>query len=72
MLQMVEKRSRRRRHAAGLRPAGHAGRIVTSDELLAKGPLALTFVRGTWCPYCSVALQALEEARPAIEAWAPS
>jgi peroxiredoxin len=44
------------------------GRIVTSDELLAKGPLALTFVRGTWCPYCSIALQALEEARPAIEA----
>jgi peroxiredoxin len=43
------------------------GRIVTSDELLARGPLALVFFRGPWCPYCSLALEALEEARPALE-----
>jgi peroxiredoxin len=43
------------------------GRIVTSEGLLAHGPLALAFFRGPWCPYCSLALQALEEARPKIE-----
>jgi peroxiredoxin len=43
------------------------GRIVTSDELLARGPLALAFFRGPWCPYCSLALRALDEARPDIE-----
>jgi len=43
------------------------GRTVTSEELLTRGPLALAFFRGAWCPYCSLTLQALEEARPAIE-----
>jgi peroxiredoxin len=36
------------------------GTIVSSAELLAKGPLALTFYRGAWCPYCNIDLQALE------------
>lgn len=45
-----------------------AGRIVGSDMLLARGPLVLAFVRGTWCPYCSLALQALDEARAPLEA----
>lgn len=45
-----------------------AGRIVASEALLANGPLVLVFVRGTWCPYCSLALQALDAARPPIEA----
>jgi peroxiredoxin len=43
------------------------GRSVESEELLAKGSLVLAFFRGTWCPYCSLALQALDEARPRIE-----
>lgn len=43
------------------------GRVVMSDQLLERGPLALAFFRGPWCPYCSLALQALEEARPKIE-----
>ena len=43
------------------------GRDVNSEELLAEGPLVLVFIRGTWCPYCSLALQALDEARPRIE-----
>jgi peroxiredoxin len=45
-----------------------SGRIVASEALLAKGPMVLAFVRGTWCPYCSLALQALDAARPPIEA----
>jgi peroxiredoxin len=44
-----------------------AGRIVTGEQLLTKGPLALVFVRGTWCPYCSLTLQALDETRPKVE-----
>ncbi len=44
------------------------GRIVSSESLLGKGPLVLSFVRGTWCPYCSLALQALDAARAPIEA----
>jgi peroxiredoxin len=42
-------------------------RMVTSDELLARGPLVLAFFRGTSCPYCSLTLRALDEVRPAIE-----
>lgn len=44
------------------------GKLVSSQELLANGPLVLTFYRGAWCPFCSLDLQALEEARPDIEA----
>jgi len=44
------------------------GKLVASQELLAKGPLVVTFYRGAWCPYCNLDLQALEEARPEIEA----
>src|SRR3954471_15029999 len=44
------------------------GRMVASEDLLAAGPLAVMFFRGPWCPYCSLTLQALDEARPRIEA----
>jgi peroxiredoxin len=43
------------------------GTVVSSDQLLARGPLVTAFVRGPWCPYCCLALEALNEARPAIE-----
>jgi len=42
------------------------GRDVSSRELLAKGPLVVTFYRGIWCPYCNLDLQALQAALPAI------
>ncbi|MGE5145515.1 MAG: peroxiredoxin-like family protein [Candidatus Eiseniibacteriota bacterium] len=45
-----------------------AGERVSLAGLLDRGPLVLTFFRGTWCPYCALYLRALEEARPAIEA----
>jgi len=44
------------------------GKLVSSQDLLARGPLVLTFYRGAWCPYCNLDLQALEEARSQIEA----
>jgi peroxiredoxin len=44
------------------------GKPVSSLELLRAGPLVVTFYRGTWCPYCNLDLQSLEEAAPAIRA----
>jgi peroxiredoxin len=43
------------------------GETVRLSDLLAKGPVVLTFYRGVWCPYCNMDLQALEEAREDIE-----
>ena len=37
------------------------GRSVSSAELLALGPLIVSFYRGVWCPYCNMELQALQE-----------
>jgi peroxiredoxin len=37
-----------------------AGNPVSSRDLLAKGPLVLSFYRGVWCPYCNLELQALQ------------
>ncbi len=40
------------------------GNPVSSTDLLARGPLVISFYRGVWCPYCNMELQALEEALP--------
>jgi peroxiredoxin len=37
------------------------GAIVRSNDLLARGPLVISFYRGLWCPYCNLELQALQE-----------
>ncbi len=42
------------------------GKPVSSRDLLAKGPLVLSFYRGVWCPYCNTELQALQAELPAI------
>ena len=44
------------------------GRSVASADLLARGPLVVSFYRGVWCPYCNMELQALEAVRPQFEA----
>ena len=44
------------------------GRTINLADLLANGPVVLTFYRGVWCPYCNMELQALEELRSDIEA----
>ena len=46
-------------------PDAH-GVVVRSTDLLAKGPLVLTFYRGIWCPYCNMDLQAIEAAAAEI------
>lgn len=42
------------------------GNAVSSADLLARGPLVITFYRGVWCPYCNLELQALNEALPPL------
>ena len=39
-----------------------AGQMVSLDELLNRGPVAVTFHRGHWCPYCRININALVEA----------
>jgi len=48
------------------------GNIVSSDQLLKKGPLVVSFYRGVWCPYCNMELQALEAAKPAFDKYGAS
>ncbi|KAK3693252.1 thioredoxin-like protein [Podospora appendiculata] len=36
------------------------GKTTSSTELLASGPLLITFYRGGWCPYCNLALGSLQ------------
>ena len=43
------------------------GRIVSLDAALQMGPVVIAFYRGGWCPYCSLALRALQGALPAIQ-----
>ena len=44
-----------------------AGRIISLDALLSKGPVAVTFHRGHWCPYCRLNTSALAQAHKEIE-----
>jgi len=37
------------------------GHLVSLEELLDKGPVALAFHRGHWCPYCRINTNALVE-----------
>lgn len=45
-----------------------SGQIVSSVDLLDRGPLVLAFFRGPWCPYCSLMVEALDQLRPEVEA----
>jgi peroxiredoxin len=44
------------------------GHMVSLDRLLARGPVAVTFHRGHWCPYCRININALAQAHKAIVA----
>ncbi|KAI0836888.1 AhpC-TSA-domain-containing protein [Hypoxylon sp. FL0890] len=43
-------------------------KTVSSSDLLSKGPLLITFYRGGWCPFCNLALHALQTKLPEIKA----
>jgi peroxiredoxin len=44
------------------------GRLTSLESLLEKGPVAVTFHRGYWCPYCRINTRALAEAQDQIAA----
>jgi peroxiredoxin len=44
------------------------GSLVSLESLLATGPVAVTFHRGHWCPYCRINTRALSEAQDRIKA----
>ncbi|KAL2812305.1 thioredoxin-like protein [Aspergillus granulosus] len=35
--------------------------VVSSADLLAAGPLLITFYRGSWCPFCNLAVASLQK-----------
>ncbi len=43
------------------------GHTVKLKQLLANGPVILSFYRGPWCPFCNRALQVLQESLPAFK-----
>jgi peroxiredoxin len=48
--------------------ASARGAPVALSQLLARGPVVLTFYRGGWCPYCNLQLRAYQKALPEIRA----
>lgn len=45
-----------------------AGRLQRSRDLLALGPLVLSFFRGRWCPYCMTELEAWRDLHTQLRA----
>ncbi|MEZ5827516.1 MAG: peroxiredoxin-like family protein [Hyphomicrobiales bacterium] len=44
------------------------GQLVSLESLLKAGPVAVTFHRGHWCPYCRINTKALAEAQDEVAA----
>ncbi|MEM9238112.1 MAG: peroxiredoxin-like family protein [Verrucomicrobiota bacterium] len=44
------------------------GEEVQLKTLLAEGPVVLTWYRGGWCPYCNIAMAAMQRELPKIKA----
>jgi peroxiredoxin len=44
----------------------HRGHLVSLDGLLARGPAAITFHRGHWCPYCRISIRAWARAHDQV------
>jgi peroxiredoxin len=43
-----------------------SGKRVRSEDLLALGPLVISFFRGRWCPYCTTELEAWRDLYPVL------
>jgi len=46
--------------AIGFELPNPKGQLISLSGLLKKGPVVLTFYRGSWCPYCNLQLRALQ------------
>ena len=44
--------------------ANHNGENIELADLLKKGPVIISFYRGSWCPYCNLELKALNDYLP--------
>jgi peroxiredoxin len=53
-------------HAPDFRLPDARGAYVRLKDLLAMGPVVVSFYRGGWCPYCNLELRALQNALPEI------
>jgi peroxiredoxin len=53
-------------HAPNFTLPDALGQPVTLADLLAQGPVVVTFYRGEWCPYCNIQLRGLQAALPAF------
>jgi len=42
------------------------GKLLSLDDLLADGPIAIAFHRGYWCPYCRININALARVEDAL------
>jgi peroxiredoxin len=47
--------------------ANPLGEQVNLYDVLAKGPVVLTFYRGKWCPFCNIQLRTYQQMLPDIE-----
>lgn len=55
-------------HASDFALPNLMGRTVRLNQLLSKGPVVVSFYRGSWCPYCNLTLRTLEKSLPEIQA----
>lgn len=55
-------------HLPGFTLSDPDGKMVSSVDLLARGPLVISFYRGVWCPYCNIELQSLQDTLSQFEA----
>lgn len=44
------------------------GRLISLEDILKKGPAAISFHRGYWCPYCRINIHALALAEEKVRA----
>jgi peroxiredoxin len=57
---------RRGDHAPDFTLPDQDGRPVSLSATLARGPVVLAFIRGGWCPYCTLTLRAFAKRYPAL------
>ena len=43
------------------------GKKVSLKELLAQGPVVISFYRGEWCPFCNIELRGFQEVLPKMK-----
>jgi peroxiredoxin len=46
----------------------HNGKLVSSADLLAKGRVVVSFIRGRWCPFCVLQMEAMSSVAAEIAA----